>query len=282
MEFQVLISTIKAIMNTLLKKYLLIVPIILSAISFTSCEKEIDIDLRSITPLVHIEGIVKQGQLATVRVSKTLDFNDNSGYVFLKGAVITISDDAGNSEILKQDETGWYTAELIKGEEGRTYSMSVLYEDKEYTSTSKMPPHVKLDSLTMHKVPVMDYAFPMLHFRDPKGLTNQYYRALLFINGKQHPEINEFVLSAEFMDGDYFRQFLPVFINDDDEDPIKKGDELTIEFQCIDKGTYTFFDTLSKIEEALVNPTSNIKGGALGYFSACTAEQMSIIAEWED
>ena len=269
-------------MNTILKKYILIIPIVLSAISFTSCEKEIEIDLRSVTPLVHIEGIVKQDQLATVRVSKTLDFNDNSGYVFLKGAVVTISDDAGNSEILQQDATGWYTAELLKGEVGHTYSMSVVYEGKEYTSTSKMPPHVKLDSLTMYKVPVMEYAFPMLHFRDPKGWTNQYYRALLFINGKQHPEVNEFVLSAEFMDGDYYHQFLPVMIPNDDEDPIKKGDELTIEFQCIDNGAYKFFYTLSWIEESLVNPVSNITGGALGYFSACTAEQMSVIAEWED
>ncbi|MBD8388802.1 DUF4249 domain-containing protein [Dysgonomonas sp. BGC7] len=269
-------------MNKFIKIYIQIILAVLLVPVFTSCEKEIDVDLRSIPPRIQIEGIVKQNQLATVRISQTVDFDDNSGYPFLKGAIVTISDDTGNSEVLTQDATGWYMSENIKGEEGRTYHMSVVYDGKEYTSTSKMPPHVELDSLSMYKMPVMDYAFPMIHFKDPKGTTNQYYRALLFINGKQHPDVNEFVLSAEFMDGDVFHQFLPVFINDDDVDPIKQGDELTIEFQCLDKGAYTFFYTLSRIEEAQVNPTSNISNGALGYFSACTAQQKSIIAEWEE
>lgn len=269
-------------MNKLIKKYILTVSTVLLVFTATSCEKEIDVDLNSVPPRIQIEGIVKQDELATVRVSHTIDFNDNSGYPLLKGAVVTISDDEDNTETLEQDETGWYTAKNLKGIIGRTYTLSVKYEGKEYTSTSFMPPLVTLDSVTMYRAPIMDFAVPMVHFKDPKGEINQYYRALLFINGKQHPEMNEFVLSAEFMDGDVFHQFLPSFTYDDDEDPIKKGDELTIELQCIDKGAYKFFDTLSKIEDALVNPVSNISNGALGYFCACTADRLTIIADWED
>jgi len=247
---------------------------------FTSCEKEIDVDLNSVAPRLQIEGIVKQDQLAMVRVSHTIDFDDNSGYPSLKGAIVKISDNAGNSEILQQDATGWYVAETIKGEIGRTYNMSVTYEEKEYTSTSTMPPLVKLDSLSMYKIKVMDYALPMIHFTDPKGETNQYYRCLVYINGKQHPDVNELVLSTEFMDGSPIHQFLPIFTNDEDIDPIEQGDEILIEFQSIDKGAYTFFYTLSRIEDSKNNPTSNITGGALGYFCASTVDQMTITAEW--
>jgi len=251
-------------------------------LSMSSCEKEIDVDLRSVPPRIVIEGIVKKDQLATVRVSQTIDFNNNDGYPNLSGAIVKISDDAGNSETLKQDQTGWYTAEKLKGEIGKKYHLSVTYEGEEYTSTSQMPPQVPLDSITMKKVPIMDYGFPLVHFRDPIGETNQYYRCLLFINGKQHPDVMEFIQSAELMDGHYFHDPLQVYINDDDIDPIYKGDEITVEFQCIDKGTYKFFFTLFSIGQSPTNAISNISNGALGYFSACTAERKTIIADWED
>lgn len=268
-------------MKSIKNKYTTILAVLALMLTVSSCEKEIDVDLRSVPPRIQIEGIVKQDELAKVRVSHTLDFNDNSGYPFLKNAIVKISDDAGNYETLIQDATGWYIAQNIKGEIGRTYNLSVTYEEKEYTSTSKMPPLVKLDSLTMYKVPVMDYAIPMIHFKDPKGEENHYYRCLVFINGKQLPDMPELVLSAEFMDGSPIHQFLPVFTNDEDVDPIKQGDDILIEFQCIDKGAFTFFDTLSKIDDSKNNPTSNITGGALGYFCAHTVDEMSIKAEWK-
>jgi hypothetical protein len=286
MEFQILrlqitqLFKMKNFMTNIIKKYSLAFSVLFITLTFCSCEKEIDVDLKTAPPHIQIEGLVKQDQLAMVRVSHTVDFNDNSGYPLLKGAIVKISDNAGNSEILKQDDTGWYVAENMKGVVGRKYDMSVTYEGKEYTSTSQMPPQVKLDSLTMYKILVMDYALPMIHFKDPVGVTNQYYRCLVYINGKQLPDMNELVLSTEFMDGSPIHQFLPVFTHDDDVDPIEQDDEILIEFQCLDKGAYTFFETLSRIEESLTNPTSNITGGALGYFCACTVDQMTITAKW--
>lgn len=249
----------------------------------TSCEKEIDVDLKSASPRIVIEGTVKQNQYATVCVSSTIDFGNNEGYPNLSGAVVTVSDDKGNSEQLKQDKNGWYTAEKIKGEVGRIYNMTVVYDGQEYKATSQMPPQVPLDSVTMSKkIPVMDYTFPVINFQDPVGETNQYYRFLLFINGKQLPDIEEFVLSADLVDGEYFRQDWIVYRNGSDEDPYEKGDELTIEFQCIDKGTYKFFNSMRPIGQSPTNAISNISNGALGYFSACTSEKKTIIADWED
>jgi len=271
-------------MNTLLKKYSPALFIALLSISFSSCEKEIDVDLKSVPPQLVIEGIVKQDQLATVYITHTLDFSNNNGYPNLSNAIVTISDDRGNSEVLEQGSNGWYTAKTIKGEIGYTYTMSVVYEDQEYTATSKMPPHVNLDDITMRKIPLIDYAIPVIHFKDPVGTENQYYRALVFINGKQNPDIQEQVESAEFTDGDDLARPLQIATNDEDNDPIKKGDELTIEFQCIDKGVYDFFFSLiyNATGQEATNPISNISNGALGYFSACTSQKKTITADWED
>lgn len=269
-------------MTRFINQYTAIISSLLILLTFSSCEKEIEVDLNSVPSRIVIEGIVKQNEPAKVRVSQTMDFDDNSGYPNLSGAVVKITDDSGYSEILHQNATGWYVAADLIGETGQTYTMSVTYEGKEYNATSTMPPHVNLDSITMFKIPVMDYAFPMVHFKDPEGETNQYYRAVFYTNGKQVPDAMEFVLSAEFVDGTYFNQFLPVTTHDEDNDPIKQGDEITIEFQCIDKGVYTFFDTLNRSKESLTNPISNISGGCLGYFSACTAQQKTIIARWTE
>ncbi len=270
------------LMINLKTKYITILSALALLLVASSCEKEIDVDLRSVPPRIQIEGVVKQDSLAKVRVSHTLDFSDNSGYPFLKDAIVVISDNAGNTETLQQDNSGWYVAQNIKGVIGRTYNLSVKYEDKEYTSTSTMPPLVKIDSLSMYRAPIMNYAVPIVHFTDPKGETNQYYRCLIFINGKQLPDLDEQAFSAQFMDGSPIHQFLPIFTNDQDVDPIKQGDDILIEFQCIDKGAYDFFYTLRRVEDSSTNPTSNITGGALGCFYASTVDEMSITAEWQE
>ncbi|WP_029902865.1 DUF4249 family protein [Prevotella sp. 10(H)] len=269
-------------MNNIYKVLRLPAAIMLFLFTAYSCEKEIDVDLRSVPPRIQIEGMVPQNTLAKVRISHTIDFDDNSGYPFLKGAIVKISDDAGNSEILEQDATGWYVAETLKGVEGRTYNMSVLYEGIEYTATSRMPSQVKLDSVTTYKILAMDYAIPMIHFKDPVGKEHENYRCLLFINGEQRSDIDEITVSTEFTDGNTMHLPLPVFSDKDDDDIIKQDDELTIEFQCLDKPSYTFFFNLSEISNSLNNPTSNIKGGALGVFYAYSFDRKSVIAKWEE
>lgn len=269
--------------TSLLKDYIAYIFIAALLMCLLSCEKEIDVDLKSVPPRIAIEGIVKHEQLATVHVTHTLDFDNNDGYPHLSGAIVTISDDRGNSEVLKQGANGWYTAEYMRGEIGCKYNLSVKYEGQEYTATSTMPPHVPINSITLKKNALVDYPYPIIYFDDPVGEVNLHYRALVFINGKQHPDMQEFVATTEFNDGAKnlgWALFIDTY--DEDNDPIKKGDELTIEFQCIDKGTYKFFDSLVNQVGTPTNPISNISNGALGYFSACTAEQKTIIAEWGD
>lgn len=270
-------------MITLFKKYSQVLLITLFIISLSSCEKEIDVDLHSVPPQISIEGIVKEDQLATVRISHTLDFNNNNGYPNLSEAIVTISDNQGNSEILEQGANGWYTAKTITGRIGNTYTMSVVYEGQEYVATSQMPPRVPLESVTIKKIAAIDNPFVVLRILNPEGKTKQYYRALLFINGKQDRDLPEFTANTELADtGQPYDWSLGVFSNDADIDPIKKGDELTIEFQCLDKGAQKFFHSLVSSVGTPTNPISNISNGALGYFSACTAERTTIIVDWED
>ena len=259
---------------------LIVIALLMTAI-LTSCEKEIDVDLNSVTPRLVIEGLVVKDSIAKVKLTKTKDFNDNNVYEPITGASIQISDDAGNTETLLLNSTGWYVAKTLKGVEGRTYKLTVLYDEQTYTSTSKMPPVVKIDSLSMFDFKVLDYWLPRVHFKDPVGTTNDYYRAKLYVNDKYIPCAYE-AISMDRSDGiEYVNLCFPDEKKLVDEE-IKKGDRLKIELQRLDKGAYTYFYPLDVISDSNNNPTSNITGGALGYFSAYSYDRQEIIADWED
>lgn len=248
----------------------------------SSCEDVIEVDLHSVEPKLVIEGTVRLGAPAEVIITKTKDFNENNDYPPVTEAVVTISDDAGHTEQLSCDASGRFVAADIKGVERRTYNLSVAYAGETYTSTSFMPPVVKLDSLTLWQFPLVDYPDPMVHFKDPAGEENQYYRFVISINGER-PGLMDNLMSTEFLDGNTVHT--PIFVryenyDDDDDDPVQQGDNITVEMQCMDKGTYKFFETLSNIDNSLANPTSNINGGALGYFGAYSFTSMDIVAEW--
>ena len=252
----------------------------------TSCKDEISVNLNSVEPQLVIEGSIRMDAAAEVLITKTKDFDATNDYQPITDADVVIKDDAGNTETLLCQPDGRYVATTILGVERRTYNLLVTLEGKEYTATTYMPPRVEIDSLTQWRLPVKDYPDPQVHFVDPEGEENQYYRYVFYINDVRpvgRDRLRERLMSTEFIDGSIIRQ--PVTISyelDRDEDPIVTGDKVTVEMQCIDQGVYKFFETLYNVEDALANPTSNIKGGALGYFGAYSYTTKDIILEWDD
>lgn len=260
------------------KKYIIISTVICALLTMTSCEKEIDVDLRVAEPRIVIEGVVELDSLATVRVTKSKGFNTDNTFLPVEGAIVTVSDDLGNKEQLVLNDEGWYIASALKGTEGRTYSLSVKYEGVDYTSVSTMPRFVPILEIEMYYIPAMKYATPMIKFQDPKGEVN-YYNSRIFVNGRR-VTLNDAITTDELRDGLIIERILPIFEQDNDHKKVEKGDEIRVELITLDKGAYTFFENLSRIEDSETNPASNIKGGALGYFSACTRDSKIVIADW--
>lgn len=252
----------------------------------TSCKDVIDVDLRTADPKLVIEGSIRMGEFAEVLITKSKEFSGSNEYIPITDAVVTITTDEQKSEVLQSNAQGRYVATTIVGTERTTYHLSVQYDDVEYTATSYMPPRVEIDDLTVWKMPVRDTADPQIHFKDPKGEENQYYRCVLYINDVKptlRDRLGDQLISTEFVDGSDISQVIFLhYETDRDDDPIEQGDKVTVEMQCIDKGVYKFFETLYNTEDALANPTSNIKGGALGYFGAYSYTSASVVMEWKD
>lgn len=263
-------------------KYITTIAAVASLFLFTSCEKEIDVDLRPSEPKLVIEGLITPDSLATVKLTMSKNFNTDNTFDPVTGAIVSISDDNGNSETLKLNSSGIYKAANLRGVSGRTYSLKVNVEGQEYTASSRMSPHtVAIDSILMYYIPLFKYSFPQIYFQDPQGSKN-YYREILYINGKRK-KLDEDVTDTDNREGFYMTRIVPAFKeNNETEDPIKKGDTIMIEHQLLDKGAYTFFETLGRISSSQTNPTNNIVGGALGYFSAYTFDRKTIIADWPE
>ena len=248
---------------------------------FSSCEKEVMVDLRNAPPILVIEGVVQEHYQARVRLTLSKGFYEDNEFPPLSDARIIISDDAGNEERLELDNSGWYVAQNMIGVIGRTYNLTVEYENEIYTASSKMPPCVKIDSIGLIKIPLSDIPFPILYFTDPQGEENNYYKNLIYVNGKRVKKNNE-TTSAEYVDGYPIKRIIPVMTGqmEDKDEELKPGDEVMIELYSIDKGTFLFFETMGQIDNSLNNPTTNITGGALGYFGAYPMDTQSMIVDW--
>jgi hypothetical protein len=243
----------------------------------TSCEKTVDLKYKSNQSKIIIEGnISNEPGPYFVSISKSIPLSDTGAYPSINNAVVTISDNAGNSETLSPQGNGLYRTSTITGVPGRVYTLTVNAESQIYTAQSTMPQPVPFDSIKVEEFTfggdIERNIIPV--YRDPAGKGNNY-RFLLSVNNKQ---INQhFVQQDEVTDGLVNTLRLEI---DDNLVDLKSGDVLTLKMQCIDKKVALYYTTLMLMADSgpgggttPSNPPTNFSNGALGIFSANTVEE---------
>ncbi len=253
---------------------------------FSRCTEEIDIDLNKVDSVVVIEGLIStDSDYSTVSITRTKDFSESNTFENIKGAYVELSDNAGHSDILKENSEGKYNSSLITGIQGITYSMKVIVNDTTYTSECKIPLIVKMDS-TRAKKEIDDSFFGndkdtvynfYVYYSDPAHEDN-YYQLLAYKNGEQVFSSVYSDLTNDGLNVEQYFTFKSVNSADDDDDEdeiLEKGDFVTIEMRCISEDVYDYFNDLSSsgMVATPTNPQTNISGAKLGYFSAHTSEK---------
>ncbi len=248
------------------------------ALAFSSCQKEIDIDLNSKSPHIVVEAeISDQSASCKVKLTKTVNFNESNNFPAVSGAVVRISDDIGNSDILTETSPGIYTSSTLQGIQGRTYTVEITSDGKTYTAISKMPAPTSIDTLKVENSFFGNSRFINAEFQDSAGIEN-YYRLIQAVNGI--PKTTVFITSDYLQDGKTISQTL---FYREEEDSLVTGDSVTVLLQSIDKGVYEYFRTLSELSggggqsTTPANPTSNFTNGALGYFSGYSVRAKTIV-----
>jgi hypothetical protein len=249
-------------------------------IATCSCTKIIDIDLNTASPQVVIEGNINdQDKVFDVKITQTVKFSDSNSFPPIQGASVTISDNVGNSEFLKENQVGVYQTKTTKGVSGRTYTLKVVANGKTYISTSTMPSVVKLEGVKITESafqngPPGEKNYDILpQFLDPENVVN-YYFFNQYVNGTKDKGFFN-VLNDTFINGRNNVQTTNV----SQDLKLKSKDLLKVEMLCIDKGLYDYYYSLSQLSGGSgatpANPVSNISGGCLGYFGAYTIRTLT-------
>lgn len=255
----------------------------LGCLGFTSCQKVIDIDVNSSASQLVIEGnITNIRGTQFINITRSVAYTQQNTYPAVSGADVRVTDNLGNNYKFLETKPGQYTFGPLRGQSGRTYTMTVKVDNNTYTAASTMPAPVMVDSLSLSKVTFgsSERRLITVNFTDPKGVANQY-RYVLRINGKTTNRV--YVEDDRLTDGNFIKEDLYPYDNNDDTEDLKTGDTATVEVQCIDKSIFNYWYTLRSQRRGGPaggttpgNPPSNISNNALGYFSAHTYQMLDI------
>jgi len=277
-----------------------------------SCEKNINFDLKTSAPVLVVDAQIEYHQTPFVVLTKSLGYFSKIDPQILAGSFVHNADVYMSNGLLthKLKEyavplapgfTGYFygidssnLATAFVGELNTNYSMRVVSEGQEYTSSTNIPFNaIVLDSMWVTVAPHNpDTSKRVLFIKatDPHGLGN-YGRYFTKKNKNVFLPGENSVFDDQVIDGTTFSVQLPQGI--DRNDPPKadsnffaRGDTITLKFCNTPRSTYTFWSTWEFAFQGIGNPFAqpnkvigNISNGALGAFCGYATQVRTIVAQ---
>ncbi len=261
-----------------------IINILIIVLFLASCEEIIEIKLDPLDSILMIEANYNiTSNMAEVKLSKTISINESNQFPEVSNAIVSISDELQNTYTLSEIKNGIYKSDSIRFKAGEKLKLTVIYDNKSYTSILNVPKFVKFDSLVVRDAKItgmgpkgngINYDVIVI-FQDPPNELN-YYRFVEIINGV--PVNNNFVYDNKISDGNKAEIKLMRRGR-----KLEIGDTLEIEMQCIDKSAYEYFKSFGSTmggpmnATTPANPKTNINGNSIGYFNIHTSEKKIFI-----
>jgi hypothetical protein len=248
----------------------------------SSCRKVISLNLHSAAKqLVVAADITNQAGGCQVLLSQTVDFDADNNFPPVSGAMVTISDDAGNNTMLTESTPGTYVAPSLFARTGGTYRLQIISSGDTISSVSVLPVQVSFDSLFIKDDLIFGTTYKLANvvYDDPSD-PGHYYQFVQWVNGVKTTQI--YTADNELTAGK--PQDVELFLDPNTKDKYrtKSGDTVTVEMQCLDLGAYNYWFSAQQSatgdnQNAVPsNPVSNLAGNALGYFSAHTSQKRTV------
>lgn len=253
--------------------------LIFGLILFASCQKVIDVDLNDTNAVTVIEAnYIAEDSTVRVYITQTSNFFTNEASPTVDNALVTITDQAGNSQQVPFDAAGVYVLTNYIPSYESTYTMTVLHNGITYSATCEM-------KTAIPQLPVIyEFIEPgifgdggyivAVSYQDPPE-SGDYSSALLSTNGTQSNNLSDLTLNDDlFTNGNPVTR--PIFVKF-----YELGDTVEIELRTIDKKIYNYYTELISLTDpnsaAPANPTYQWTNRALGYFSAYSSSRQSVI-----
>lgn len=276
------------------------------------CEKKVEFDLNETIPLLTVDASIETGQGPTVVLTKSLNYFSQVsaevlGNTIIKDAEVYLSTGNKTHQLRRYDVVlpgttipfSFYSSDtanpstIIRGEEGQSYRLRIVWQGKEYTSSTTIPTLRKvIDSLWWVKAPNTPDTSKKVIVRarviDPQPF-GDYARYFTSVNNSVFlPGFNS-VFDDAFVNGTTYTVDVDKGVDRNAELDFeeygffRKGDTVTLKFSNIDRATFDFWRTVEYSYQSIGNPFStptkiigNISNGALGYFGGY-ANQFSTV-----
>src|SRR5580765_3541146 len=125
----------------------------LTVLSFSSCQKVIDLKLNEADTKYVVEGIItNEPGVCKVTLTQSKPFYENNQFPGIRGATVTVKDNDVEF-LLPETQPGVYETNLLNGTPGHVYQLSVTIDNYVFAATSKMPLPVLLDTLYISNGP---------------------------------------------------------------------------------------------------------------------------------
>lgn len=277
------------------------------------CEKTVEFDLNEAAELLTVDASIENDQDPVVVLTKSLNYfskisADVLANTIIKDAEVYVSDGTKTHQLRRYDIVvpgtsiaySFYSSDpanpatIIKGEFGKSYQLRVVWQGKEYASSTKIPQLRKVvDSLWWVKAPNTPDTSTRVVVRarviDPPGF-GDYARYFTKLNSERFLPGFSSVFDDAFVNGVTYTVDVDkgvdrnIELDFDEYGFFRKGDTVTLKFSNIDKGTFDFWRTVEYSYQSIGNPfssptkiLSNINNGALGYFGGYANQFTTVI-----
>lgn len=256
--------------------------LLFTAFTFTSCEDVVKLNLEAEEPVIIIEGlIIDQMRYQYVKVTRSVDFYSTDSHSIIPNATVSVSDGTNTINYIhnpfgNESLDAYYISEsAFRGEVGKKYTLTVTIDGQTYTAEDELFPVTEIDSLTYNVNPD--------EMNDPEK-PGYFYEVLFYAHEPQETE--DFYL-FKFYRNDTLMLDDPTDIYFSNDDLLaeeingieiagfyKPGDVGKVEMYSISNAGFVYYNDLINLIQGdggmfgspPVNPRTNIKGGALGFF----------------
>ena len=287
--------------------------LLLLIMGLNSCSKEVKIDIPGFDEQIVIDGSIETGTPAIIFLSNSKDIyapTDINSYLsgFISGATVTVSNGtitdtlteictdnlpAGFESIaaaffglpieqLVNLHLCAYVSTGIVGEVGKTYTLKVLYNNKTYTSSTKIENPKVLDNLFWkEQVNLPGYGFSWAKITDSPVMGDAYRWEVKNLSDLFYSKPFQPFTDDRFYNGKTFEfsvenpmSFKDQTIENQYKGYYKLGDTIVVKFSKLGKKEYQFFEKkynqIYSGGNPFATPTNiptNIEGGALGVWA---------------
>lgn len=289
-------------------KLLLLFSIILVVVS--SCEKDIDFELKDAEEALVVDASIENGQPPFVILTKSFGYFAQLSPALLAGSFVHDADvymsNGNTTHKLKEyfvdstagvrlyfysiDTTQLLTAFL--GQFNKSYTLRIISSGREYNASATIPTLAKKpDTLLWIPAPMNpDTNKVVLRVRatDPPGLGN-YVRYYTKKNSGNFLPGENSVYDDQFIDGTTYEIRVDPGVDRNNMIPYEenyflKGDTVTLKVSNIDRATFRFWSTMEFAYQSIGNPfaspgkvAGNVSNGALGAFCGYASSSRTLI-----